>query len=227
MLVGMLTVKKPTEKAWKLENVYSNQATFKASKSRELLLKLSTYGPAIVLKSIRIVPETQHGSQCAYSRVRSRIDNSIRTILQTHHPKLHCSICVTPCDLETIFGKGKYTCMEVLGTIHSLGEESLSHAYCNEHDQTTEIKHFSCWFCDKFDPWESDLDKDKDLRTVIRKVISKIPDLGKLMEVVEALGMEQSEVLQANSDSHHQIRETSRVVLYSWFNGTGVIIKDV
>ena len=38
--------------------------------------------------------------------------------------------------------------------------------------------------------------------------------------MAETFGMEESEVLQANSDSHHQIRETSRVVLYSWFNGT-------
>ena len=133
---------------------------------------------------------------------------------------MHCSICVTPCDLETIIGKGKYTCVEVLGTIHSIGEESLSHTYCNEHDQATEIKDFTCWFCDKFDPRESDLDKEKDLRTAIRTVISKIPDLGKLMEVAEALGVEESEVLQANNDSHHQIRETSRVVLYSWVNRT-------
>ena len=152
MLVGMLTDKMRAEKAWKLENVYSDQATFKAGNSRELLVKLSTCGPAIVLKSIRVVPETQRGSQCAYSRVRSRIDNSIQTILQTHHPKLHCSICVTPCGLETIIRKGKYTCLEVLGAIHSIGEESLSHAYCNEHDQVTEIKDIRCWFCDKFDP---------------------------------------------------------------------------
>ena len=154
------------------------------------------------------------------SAVRSRIDNSIQTILQTHHPRLHCSICVTPCDLETIIWKGKHTCMEVLGTIHSIGEESLSHTYCNEHDQATEIKDFSCWFCDKFDQGESDLDKEKDLRTAIRTVISKIPYLGKLMEVAETLGVEESEVLQAYNDSHHQIKETSRVVLYSWVNRT-------
>ena len=110
--------------------------------------------------------------------------------------------------------------MEVLGAIHSIGEESLSHAYCNEHDQVREIKDIRCWFCGKFDPGESDLDKKKDLRTAIRTVISKIPDLGKLMEVAETLGVEEPEVLQAYNDSHHQIRESSRVVLYSWVNRT-------
>ena len=52
MLVRVLTDKKATEGAWKLENVYSDQTTFKAGKSRELLVKFSTCGPAIVLKSI-------------------------------------------------------------------------------------------------------------------------------------------------------------------------------
>ena len=110
--------------------------------------------------------------------------------------------------------------MEVLGTIHPIGEESLSHAYCNDHDQATEIKDFSCWFCDKFDPGESDLGKEKDLRTVIKRVISNITNLGTLMEVAETLGVDEPEVLQAYNDSHHQIRETSRVVLYSWVNRT-------
>ena len=218
MLVGFLTGKKAAEKAWKLENVCSNQATFRAGKSRELLVKLSACGPAIVLKSISVIPETLRGSQCAYSRVRSRIDNSIQTILQTHHPNLHCSICVTPCDLKTITRNRKFTCVEVLGTIDSIGTESLSHAYCHEHKQKTEIKDFSCWFCDKCDSRESDLDYDKVFRIVIKKVISKIPNLGTLIEVADTLGMEEPEVLQAYNDSYQKIRDTSREVLRNWLN---------
>ena len=164
------------------------------------------------------MPKRQQGLDCAYSRVRARIDNSIQTILQTHNPKLHFSICFTPYDLEMIIGNGKYSCLEVLGTVHSIGEESLSHAYCNEHGKTTEIKDFRCWFCDKCDSGESDLDTDKAFRTVIRNVISELPNLRALREVAEALGMKQSQVEQAYEDSFHQIRETTREVLHNWYN---------
>ena len=220
MLVGLLMDRNLGEKAWKLENVFSDGATFKAGESRELLVKLSTRGPTVTLESIRVVPETQRESQCAFSKVRSRVDNSIRTILQTHYPNLHCSICIIPCDLQMITWNRKCKCLEVLGTIDSIGRVSLSHAHCTEHKLTTEIKHFRCWFCDKYDPGELHKDKDRDFRQVIRRVISKIPRIETLMEVAETLGVEEHEVEQAYNDSRYHIKETSRVILRSWFNRT-------
>ena len=219
-LVNSLMKKTPNSKPWQVKQLYSNAVKFRAGTNRELLLKLSTQGCMIMLDAYSPVENKHRGSyKCAFSKARKRLDESVMNILRTYQ-NLHCSLCISPCD---IIKDHEYSCLEILGTIGSVGDEPLPLAACLEHNKYVANELYSCWFCDKLD--DDDLYK-VDYGKVIRKIAGEIVDRSTLTHLAEELGIYRNEVERACHD-HRGIKEATHSVLHTWENVTGGNIQQL
>ena len=216
-LVKSLMKKRQNEKPWQVRKLHSNAVQLRAGPNRELLLNLSTRGCMIMLDGYSLVENKHRGStKCAFANARQKIEKNIEAILQTFR-NLHCSVCISPCDITTVAKEHQYSCLEVLGPIGSVGDEPLSHAVCDDHENYSENEHYSCWYCDRLgdeDVYRVDYGK------VIRQVTDKILDEPTLMHLAEELNMDRNEVVRACND-HRKIKDATHSVLHSWLNRTG------